>query len=220
MQLAYVFLGYFLGSMLFGYRITWLLKGVDIRKLAEDENPGTYNAFVFGGFWCGILTLLADMGKGYLPVILYRQNYSTEELIFALVMAAPVFGHAFSIFHGRKGGKGIAVMAALAVSNCFWHLPYSVLMFFITLVFFAVPVVVTRYISLGSLLAYAAFFIEMVVFGQLGWFGMEQAYLYELYILVFLLTALAWWRHRANIKRLLNGTENKFGSGKSKSKEG
>ena len=77
MQLAYVFLGYFLGSMLFGYRITWLLKGVDIRKLAEDENPGTYNAFVFGGFWCGILTLLADMGKGYLPVILYRQNYST-----------------------------------------------------------------------------------------------------------------------------------------------
>lgn len=98
-----------MGSMLFGYRITWLLKGVDIRKLAEDENPGTYNAFVFGGFWCGILTLLADMGKGYLPVILYRQNYSTEELIFALVMAAPVFGHAFSIFHGRKGGKGIAV---------------------------------------------------------------------------------------------------------------
>lgn len=53
--------------------------------------------------------MLADMGKGYLPVILYRQNYSTEELIFALVMAAPVFGHAFSIFHGRKGGKGIAV---------------------------------------------------------------------------------------------------------------
>ena len=71
MQLAYVFLGYFLGSMLFGYRITWLLKGVDIRKLAEDENPGTYNAFVFGGFWCGILTLLADMGKGYLPVIFF-----------------------------------------------------------------------------------------------------------------------------------------------------
>ena len=118
MQLAYVFLGYFLGSMLFGYRITWLLKGVDIRKLAEDENPGTYNAFVFGGFWCGILTLLADMGKGYLPVILYRQNYSTEELIFALVMAAPVFGHAFSIFHGRKGGKGIAVsFTAGVVSN-------------------------------------------------------------------------------------------------------
>ena len=69
-----------------------------------------------------------------------------------------------------KGGKGIAVMAALTVSNCFWHLPYSVLMFFITLAFFAVPVAVTRYISLGSLLAYAAFFIEMVVFGQLGWF--------------------------------------------------
>ena len=131
-----------------------------------------------------------------------------------------ILGHNFPFYMKFKGGKGIAVMAALTVSNCFWHLPYSVLMFFITLAFFAVPVAVTRYISLGSLLAYAAFFIEMVVFGQLGWFGMEQAYLYELYILVFLLTALAWWRHRANIRRLLNGTENKFGSGKSKSKEG
>jgi glycerol-3-phosphate acyltransferase PlsY len=134
--------------------------------------------------------------------------------------AGVTLGHNFPFYMKFKGGKGIAVMAALTVSNCFWHLPYSVLMFFITLAFFAVPVAVTRYISLGSLLAYAAFFIEMVVFGQLGWFGMEQAYLYELYILVFLLTALAWWRHRANIRRLLNGTENKFGSGKSKSKEG
>ena len=56
MQLAYVFLGYFLGSMLFGYRITWLLKGVDIRKLAEDENPGTYNAMHL---------CLADSGAGF-----------------------------------------------------------------------------------------------------------------------------------------------------------
>ena len=81
MQLAYVFLGYFLGSMLFGYRITWLLKGVDIRKLAEDENPGTYNAFVFGGFWCGILTLLADMGKGYLRCLDMPSQFFTEEKV-------------------------------------------------------------------------------------------------------------------------------------------
>ena len=100
MQLAFILLGYFMGSLLFGYRITWLIKGVDIRELADDENPGTYNAFVFGGFWCGILTLLADMGKGYLPVMLYRQRYGMENLIFAFVMAAPVLGHAFSVFHG------------------------------------------------------------------------------------------------------------------------
>ena len=112
MQLAYVFLGYFFGSMLFGYRITWLLKGVDIRKLAEDENPGTYNAFVFGGFWCGILTLLADMAKGFVPVYAYvhmTQMNLAESNGLALVLAAPVAGHIFPVWHHFKGGKGIAV---------------------------------------------------------------------------------------------------------------
>ena len=69
-----------------------------------------------------------------------------------------------------KGGKGIAVMAALVVSNCFWHLPYSFILFFVTLAFFLVPVLVTRYVSLGSLLAYAVFFIQIGDrYGQLGW---------------------------------------------------
>ena len=76
------------------------------------------------------------------------------------------------------------------------------------------PVLVTRYVSLGSLLAYAVFFIQMVIFGQLGWFDMAKGAVYELYVITFLLTALAWYRHRANINRLLNGTEKKFGSKK------
>jgi len=123
-------------------------------------------------------------------------------------------GHNFPFYMNFKGGKGIAVMAALVVSNCFWHLPYSSILFFVTLAFFLVPVLVTRYVSLGSLLAYAVFFIQMVIFGQLGWFDMAKGAVYELYVITFLLTALAWYRHRANIKRLLNGTENKFGSKK------
>ena len=130
MQLAFILLGYFMGSLLFGYRITWLIKGVDIWELADDENPGTYNAFVFGGFWCGILTLLADMGKGYLPVMLYRQRYGMENLIFAFVMAAPVLGHAFSVFHGRKGGKGIAVSFGVLLALIPIWKPVLLLIFF------------------------------------------------------------------------------------------
>ena len=197
-------------------------KRQDIRK-AGSGNSGSTNALRVMGLKAGLMTFAGDVLKCFAAVLIVRAIYHGSNILPLLMMyagAGVTLGHNFPFYMNFKGGKGIAVMAALVVSNCFWHLPYSVLMFFITLAFFAVPVAVTRYISLGSLLAYAAFFIEMVVFGQLGWFGMEQAYLYELYILVFLLTALAWWRHRANIRRLLNGTENKFGSGKSKSKEG
>ena len=214
-------IGYACGLLQSGY-LVGKMHHIDIRK-AGSGNSGSTNALRVMGLKAGLMTFAGDVLKCFAAVLIVRAIYHGSNILPLLMMyagAGVTLGHISPFYMNFKGGKGIAVMAALVVSNCFWHLPYSVLMFFITLVFFAVPVVVTRYISLGSLLAYAAFFIEMVVFGQLGWFGMEQAYLYELYILVFLLTALAWWRHRANIKRLLNGTENKFGSGKSKSKEG
>ena len=214
-------IGYVCGLLQSGY-LVGKLHHIDIRK-SGSGNAGSTNALRVMGWKAGLMTFAGDVLKCFAAVLIVRGLYHGSNILPLLMMyagAGVTLGHNFPFYMNFKGGKGIAVMAALVVSNCFWHLPYSVLMFFITLAFFAVPVVVTRYISLGSLLAYAAFFIEMVVFGQLGWFGMEQAYLYELYILVFLLTALAWWRHRANIKRLLNGTENKFGSGKSKSKEG
>ena len=84
----------------------------------------------------------------------------------------------------------------------------------VTLAFFLVPVIITRYISVGSLMAYTAFLIEMILAGQMGMLDMEPAGLYELYILLFLMTALAFYRHRANIGRLMSGTENKFGAKK------
>ena len=215
-------MGYVFGLFQTGYLYS-RSKHMDIRNYGSG-NAGTTNVMRTLGKKAGIITYLLDTFKAVFAALavhfLFGRNSDIEMLLFLYSGFGVVLGHNFPVYLKFKGGKGIAVMAALTVSNCFWHLPYSVLMFFITLAFFAVPVAVTRYISLGSLLAYAAFFIEMVVFGQLGWFGMEQAYLYELYILVFLLTALAWWRHRANIRRLLNGTENKFGLGKSKSKEG
>ena len=157
---------------------------IDIRK-AGSGNSGSTNALRVMGLKAGLMTF-----------------------------AGVTLGHNFPFYMNFKGGKGIAVMAALVVSNCFWHLPYSSIVFFVTLAFFLVPVLVTRYVSLGSLLAYAVFFIQMVIFGQLGWFDMAKGAVYELYVITFLLTALAWYRHRANIKRLLNGTENKFGSKK------
>ena len=115
---------------------------------------------------------------------------------------------------GFKGGKGIAVMAGLVLVNSFWHLPSSLLMIPVTLACFLVPVLITRYISVGSLAAYTVFLIEMIIIGQLGWLDMEAGFRYELYVILFLLIVLAWYRHRANLERFLKQTENKFGAKK------
>ena len=105
-------------------------------------------------------------------------------------------------------------MAGLVAANSFWSLPESLLLIPVTLACFLIPVVITRYISVGSLAAYTVFLIEMILAGRLGWFDMDAARIYELDIILFALTVLAWYRHRENIKRLMAGTENKFGAKK------
>ena len=84
--------------------------------------------------------------------------------------AGVTLGHNFPFYMNFKGGKGIAVMAGLVVVNSFCHLPASLLLIPVTLACFLLPVVATRYISVGSLTAYTVFLIEMIVIGQWGWF--------------------------------------------------
>lgn len=111
-------------------------------------------------------------------------------------------GHNFPFYLHFKGGKGIAATAGMILSFHPYFIPMGVVLFFG--VFFT-----THYVSLGSLVLYAGFFIEMIVLGQMGIFGMSQQYLIELYIIAGLLTIMAYYKHRENIKRLLNGTERK-----------
>lgn len=75
-----------------------------------DKNPGTFNAYQYGGFLCGTLTLCGDLLKGFLPVFLYHGgSVSAADAGLAFVMAAPVYGHVLPVFHKLQGGKGIAV---------------------------------------------------------------------------------------------------------------
>ena len=77
---------------------------------SPDGNPGAFNAFRYGGFWCGCLTLCFDVCKGFFPVRLFCRSAALMPSIgLALVLAAPVIGHTHSVFHGFRGGKGIAV---------------------------------------------------------------------------------------------------------------
>lgn len=105
----YILFGYLSGSILFA-RLWGILLHKNITAGSRDHNPGTANAFLYGGFWCGLLTLCGDLLKGFLPVYLYL--YETEpsySAALSFVMAAPVLGHIIPIFCPFHGGKGIAV---------------------------------------------------------------------------------------------------------------
>lgn len=119
-------MGFCLGSILFAYEIPRMVKHVDIRQISEDGNPGTFNAFAAAGVGWGILVLLAELLKGFFPVYLCSKRAGQDSLLFAGVLAAPVFGHAFSIFHKGKGGKGIAV--SFGVASLFPQWEFSVRM--------------------------------------------------------------------------------------------
>lgn len=107
--LGFVIGGYLLGSILFAYVLPKLTRHIDIREMSEDGNPGTYNAFWYGGVICGICVLLLELLKGFFPVWLCERTAGLQSLWFAAVMAAPVLGHAYSIYHRGRGGKAIAV---------------------------------------------------------------------------------------------------------------
>ena len=107
--IGYILCGYLAGSILFAPLFVRLLRGRDLYALSTDGNPGTANAYMQGGFWCGTLSLICDMGKGFLPVFLYLQQASEQQYLLVPVMLAPVLGHAYSLYHHFRGGKCIAV---------------------------------------------------------------------------------------------------------------
>lgn len=108
-QLVMIVVGILSGSLLFSRYLPKMLKKVDIVALSEDHNPGTANAMQHAGIPVGILCLLGDIFKGVIPVHMAMRLGLESGSLFFLVMAAPVLGHAFSLFHRGKGGKAIAV---------------------------------------------------------------------------------------------------------------
>lgn len=102
-------LAYLSGSMLWAYWIPKWFCHVDIIKESEDKNPGTANAFMKAGICCGITVLILELLKGFLPVYVGGKMITRTTANLALLLTAPVAGHAFSCFHKGKGGKAIAV---------------------------------------------------------------------------------------------------------------
>lgn len=125
----YILFGYFLGSFLFAKIIAGIFHKDNMISDSADGNPGTANAFLYGGFFCGILTLSGDLLKGFLPVFMFAhwQQEAVSVLSVALVMVAPILGHAFPIFYRFRGGKGIAVSFGCLLGLLPFWVPVAVL---------------------------------------------------------------------------------------------
>ena len=181
--------------------------GIDIRQHGSG-NSGTTNALRVMGTKAGLIVLAGDCIKCILAVVLVRLIYggSHPETIWLLCLytgLGAVLGHNFPFYMGFKGGKGIAATAGLILSFHPYFIIMGVVLFFGT--FFT-----THFVSLGSLLVYAGFVIEMVICGQMGLFeGMTQLQLYEMYLIALFMAGMAYWRHRENIVRLIHGNERK-----------
>lgn len=206
-----VVIGYAFGLLQTGY-LYGKAHHVDIRHEGSG-NAGTTNALRTMGWKAGAVTFLGDCFKCVFAVLVVYLIYGEAKAdIFPLLKMytgmGVILGHNFPFYLGFKGGKGIAATAGLLISTV------NIWLVLICLAVFLGVVGVTKYVSLGSLAVVTVYLIEVVVYGQFGKFGLAAAPLYELYGVVVFLTILAFYRHKANIKRLLAGTENKLSVGK------
>lgn len=201
-----ILIGYVFGLFQTAY-IYGRCKGIDIRTVGSG-NAGTTNTLRVLGTKAGMIVLAGDILKTMVAILVVKLLFTASypDIIYLLVLytaAGAILGHNYPFYLNFKGGKGIAATAGLILSFHPYFIITGVVLFFGT--FFT-----THFVSLGSLLVYAGFMIQLVFCGQTGFFGnMPQTALYEMYAVGAFLTVMAYWRHRANIVKLIHGTERK-----------
>lgn len=206
MSLASVWVGvlsYLFGSIPTGYLLMRVFRKQDIRTVGSG-NIGATNVLRSGNKALGAATFVLDVVKGAAAVLLGAYVFAPllpgmpQRNVEALAALCAVLGHMFPIWLGFKGGKGVATGFGVFVVAAPWAALAAILLF-------AVVTALTRYVSLGSILAAASF----PVFAWLTVRGPRPAFFIAVQIAVSLLIIL---KHFANIRRLLTGTEHRFGA--------
>lgn len=196
---------YLLGSIPTGYLVA-KAKGIDIRSVGSG-NIGATNVFRILGKGWGIFVLLADALKGFLAcslvVFLVRKyiwadtGFAGKEVLAIVAGVSAILGHNYTCFLKFKGGKGIATTAGVLIALVPWAL-------LIVLGIWILVFAISRYVSLASIVA--AFCLPFVVW------SLRSSQL--MIFITAILALLAIYKHKANIQRLLNGTENRMGKKK------
>jgi glycerol-3-phosphate acyltransferase PlsY len=194
---------YLIGSISFAVVVSKCMRLPDPHTYGSG-NPGATNVLRTGNKLAAVLTLIGDALKGYIAVMLARVLLGDESLtstmgswVLSVVVIAVFLGHLFPIFHGFKGGKGVATACGI-LFGINWILGVATLSTWIIVAMFM------RYSSLAALAA--------AVFGPIYFmflFGFQPIGVGLLAVCLLLI-----WRHRSNIQNLMNGTESRIGSKK------
>jgi glycerol-3-phosphate acyltransferase PlsY len=193
---------YAAGAVPFGLIVVKKLKGIDIRTIGSG-NIGATNVARAAGKKVAILVFALDFAKGFVPTILvYLVVEWTDMRLGVAVIAglATVLGHMFPVYLKFKGGKGVATAAGMLTALAPLALAISVLVWVLV-------VGISKYVSLGSISAAVALPLSFILSNLDTAFGKHVA----ITELCLILCALVIFAHRANIKRLLAGKENRVG---------
>ena len=185
---------YLLGSLPTSWIVVKLVKGEDLRKLGSG-NLGATNLYRQLGWRWALPAAVIDIGKGVIPVLVFGPRAGGGQIMALILGITAVLGHVFSIFVNFKGGKGVATGAGVLIGLA----PWAAL---VAIVVWGVVVKFTGYVSLGSLLG-------AVVLVPALWFIYpdRRDLVWPFALLALMIIVL----HRANIQRLLKGTEHRFG---------
>ena len=201
MDILLIPLAYLIGSVSFAVVVSKCMRLPDPHSYGSG-NPGATNVLRTGNKRAAVLTLFGDALKGFVAVVLARMilgegslSSSLNSWILCGVVVAVFLGHLFPIFHGFKGGKGVATACGI-LFGINWILGLATL---------ATWIIVAKFMRYSSLAALAAavfgpiYFIFLFGFHPMG-------------IALLIVCALLIWRHRSNIHNLMNGTESRIGS--------
>ncbi len=193
-------LAYLIGSFSSAI-VTCKIMGIEDPRNTGSNNPGATNVLRHGGKKAAIITLLGDMLKGLIPVLVVSQlqvyQLQTDTLIIALVGLFALLGHIFPVYYGFKGGKGVATYYGVILG----------MNWLVGLIALAIWLGMAAIVKISSLSALVSIFFTPFIL----WYFSQSV---ELTSAVALMSILVFWRHKQNIKSLLQGSENKIGTGK------
>lgn len=192
LKVILILLSYLYGSIPFGLLFVKKSKGVDIRKVGSG-NIGATNVLRVAGFSTALISGLFDLSKGLFPVLIGRYIFNFEIYTIFLMGFAGVIGHDYSIFLRFKGGKGIAATLGFVIG-------LSPTLALIEVLIFLFILFSTKIVSLSSIISVSLLPIFFLFFKN-----------YNLALLSILITLIAIYKHKDNIKRLKFGIESKFG---------